>query len=114
MKNRKENPTVFKNLTSKVIFTLAICLMSLSLSNAQNLGLVKDVNPTALSSAGVSGFIPFNSQTIFSADDGTHGTKLWINIGTEIGKALLKDINTTSFGQKNNSGRITPFKISPR
>lgn len=88
--------------------------MSMTLSQAKNSGFVNDVIPIAFSSADVFGFIPFNSQTIFSADDGTHGTKLWINIGTEIGKALLKDINTTSFGQKNNSGRITPFKISPR
>ncbi len=66
--------------------------------------MVTDVNPGALSQAGVlGGFAPFNSQTIFRADDGTHGGELWVTDGTDIGTFLLKDINTVSFGPNNNS-----------
>jgi ELWxxDGT repeat protein len=71
--------------------------------------LVKDINPNAASSnpflwlnyvgGSVSGgphHSLFNGKIFLQANDGTHGTELWITDGTATGTKLVKDIRSGS------------------
>ena len=53
--------------------------------------LVKDINPGADSSSPIE-LTAVNGVLLFSADDGTHRTELWISDATMAGTALLRDI----------------------
>ena len=44
------------------------------------------------------------AKIIFSADDGTHGTELWVADGAAGGTSLLKDINNAGDASSNPSG----------
>ena len=59
-----------------------------------NNSLVKDINPDG--DDGVTPLISNGSKVLFSANDGSKGTELWITDGTEANTSLLKDIVTGS------------------
>ena len=72
-------------------------------------GIFKDINPGTASSSPIilpdffdvqaAGDIHttlFNGKIFFIADDGTHGTELWITDGTDNGTTMVKDINPGS------------------
>ncbi len=56
--------------------------------------LLKDINPGSASSAGVviSFTVLPGDRAIFTANDGTHGSELWVTDGTEDGTRMLADI----------------------
>ena len=53
--------------------------------------MVKDINPD-WAHMGAFDAAPLGTSILFSADDGTLGSELWISNGTTIGTDLLKDI----------------------
>jgi trimeric autotransporter adhesin len=62
--------------------------------------LVKDIYPGATSSISkppqaASGWVSFNGELFFQANDGTTGKELWRSNGTPEGTAILKDIRTS-------------------
>ncbi len=65
--------------------------------------LVKDINPTGDSRCG--GFLELNGLVYFVADDGVHGTELWVSDGTEMGTYMVKDINPS------DKGNIFDFQV---
>ena len=78
--------------------------------------LLKDINPGATGSTPVflvdfrnaSGDFNhpslYNGQLFFTADDGTHGTELWITDGTSANTKLVKDINPGTAASSINFG----------
>lgn len=59
--------------------------------------LVKDINTQLVSgqngSSGPASLIDLNGVLLFAADDGVHGSELWVSDGTTDGTRLLADIN---------------------
>ncbi|MCA9583045.1 MAG: hypothetical protein KC416_14695, partial [Myxococcales bacterium] len=55
--------------------------------------LVKDINPGADGSGGRLLTDMGNGVIFLSADDGTHGSELWMSDGTNGGTTMIKDIN---------------------
>ncbi len=71
--------------------------------------LIGDIKPgTASSQASQFGdvFDGTSVQTLFLADDGTHGKEPWITDGTPAGTRLLRDINPTG---NSNASRFVMF-----
>ena len=67
-------------------------------ANAQ-VALVKDIN-NGPDSSSPSGLVVVDNTLFFAADDGTHGTELWMSNGTLFITSLVKDINP---GNANSS-----------
>lgn len=62
------------------------------LSRAQELSLIKDINPGSAGS-NVSYLTIVNNTLFFAANDGVNGMELWKSDGTAAGTILVKDIN---------------------
>ena len=50
-----------------------------------------------------------DGRVLFSANDGTHGSELWITDGTAAGTTLVADIYSTTKTYSSNPFEITPF-----
>lgn len=77
----------------------SLLLLPLLLS-AQFATLVKDISPgseSGIPSSEEIGIL-YQEKVLFTADDGVHGTELWITDGTEEGTKLVKDINPGNEG----------------
>jgi ELWxxDGT repeat protein len=90
---------MIKNLRLKCMLLATALTVTLGI-NAQNVQLVKDMNPftDANPAGGNSGFTSgnftvLNGLAYFAANDGIHGTELWSSDGTQAGTKLVKDIN---------------------
>jgi hypothetical protein len=52
--------------------------------------MVKNINPLAADSEPKDGFIVYNDELYFTADDGTSGRELWKTNGTDAGTVASK------------------------
>lgn len=66
--------------------------------------MLADINPGSASSA-PSNFININGILYFTADDGIHGTELWMSDGTLAGTVMVADINS-------GSGSSSPYSLT--
>jgi ELWxxDGT repeat protein len=73
--------------------------------------LLKDIAPGAASSLYPGSsldrhiFVPLGDKAVFLADDGTHGTELWVTDGTAPGTHLLKDTTPGAAGGVADTAR---------
>lgn len=88
-----------------------ILLLTTQLTSAQSLKLLKDIgNPDGNVSLGESPdnwSIKLKNEIYFTADDGVHGTEIWITDGTPAGTRMIKDIRPGS-----GSGVTYPLTFS--
>lgn len=73
------------------------CLLATMPSTAQSPELLKDIYPQQPASRAFY-LIPFGSQLLFTANDGTHGHAPWTTDGTPAGTQMLKDVLPTATG----------------
>ena len=79
---------------------ILLCLFFIVTAQAQVVKRLKDINTvTGGTSSNPTEFTNSNNQLFFVANNGVHGTELWITDGTESGTKMVKDINSN-----NNSG----------
>ncbi len=88
MKVQSSNSLRLSLITSCII--LIASPFALNTLMAQNFEMVKDINPDGHSSP--TNFTLVNNILYFIADDGVHGSELWVSNGTDAGTQLLKDI----------------------
>ena len=67
--------------------------------------LVKDIGP-GLNTDGPHGLTSANGMLFFIADDGDHGSELWVSNGTAAGTAMVKDIVPGSTSGLPNDANI--------
>jgi ELWxxDGT repeat protein len=103
-----------KSLHLKYLLLAAALTITLGI-NAQNVKLVKDMNPftDANPQGSYATYYPGNFDVLngvayFTADDGIHGRELWTSNGTEAGTKLVKDI--TPGTASSNISNFIPFK----
>jgi uncharacterized repeat protein (TIGR01451 family) len=77
---------------------------------------VMDIHPGLPDSLFAAHLYPFTpwaavsaGKLFFAADDGVHGSELWVSDGTAAGTALVKDINPTSAGAGSTPYDLVPF-----
>jgi len=68
--------------------------------------MVKDIRPGAAGSA-LADLTDVNGTLYFGADDGVHGSELWMSNGTAAGTVMVKDIEPGAFFSA--PGRFTPI-----
>jgi trimeric autotransporter adhesin len=71
---------------------LKICFLLLAGLGSNAQALVKDIYIGG-GSSNPTGFCRLDNQVFFVANDGVHGTELWVTDGTEAGTGMVKDIN---------------------
>jgi ELWxxDGT repeat protein len=105
--------TLFSGSDRAIRFGLTACAilaaMAGSSAPAQTPALVKNINQITTTNASSSPGTPVRqgSLAFFVANDGTHGTELWVTDGSEAGTHLVLDINP---GAANaNILNITPI-----
>ncbi|PKP22799.1 MAG: hypothetical protein CVU05_02455 [Bacteroidetes bacterium HGW-Bacteroidetes-21] len=92
----------------KVVFFIGMLLLVFSVK-AQNIEMVKDINPSGSSSpswmkvASYNSGLQFVSKLFFNADNGVNGKELWVTDGTSAGTTMIKDINP--------SGNSSPYRF---
>lgn len=84
--------TFDKNLSMKMIFIGLVLLAQVAYSQVN---LVKDVRSGATGSA-LSGFVIYNNDLYFKANNGTNGSELWKSDGTSSGTVMFADYNAGS------------------
>src|SRR6185503_19868296 len=73
-----------------------------------NINMVKDLNTSGPGrSSSPTNIKAIGNIAYFAADDGVHGSELWITNATNEGTKLLKDLNPGGGGSAR--GRFTPF-----
>lgn len=93
--------TFDKNLSMKKIFIGLVLLAQVAYSQVN---LVKDVRSGATGSA-LSGFVIYNNDLYFKANNGTNGSELWKSDGTSSGTVMFADYNAGS-GSFNPSNLV--------
>lgn len=88
-------------MIQRVLLCPLLCLSTI-LGTAQVPILLRDINPDGDSDA--DDMTCFGDRIFFTADDGEHGTELWVSDGSSDGTYMLKDINLGS-----GSGTVGPF-----
>ena len=89
-------------------------LYKISGSNG-TVSLFKIINPTGDAFDDDAEFFSNNNLLYFTADDGAHGTELWVSDGTAANTKMLKDITVggdTNFGQYINLGNLVIFTVT--
>lgn len=83
--------------------------------NGSTVSLFKIINPTGDAFDNGGDFFSNNNLLYFTADDGVHGTELWVSDGTAANTKMLKDITTggdTNFGSFINLGNLVIFTVT--
>lgn len=72
--------------------------------------ILKDINSSQMNGGSMpSGFKALNDgRVVFSANDGTHGSEVWVTDGTTAGTVLVKDINTSADSWEESGASSSP------
>ena len=81
-----------------------------SLTNGQTIELLSDINPGSSSGWTNGAYVVgnINGKLVFVANDGVHGSELWITDGTAQGTQMIKDCNPGP----GSSGAIGSIKFN--
>ena len=60
----------------------------------------------------VSNLTPFGGKLAFVADDGTHGSQLWVTDGTVSGTEMLTTVNDTPSGSSSSASGANPASLT--
>ncbi|MFM7248631.1 MAG: ELWxxDGT repeat protein [Planctomycetaceae bacterium] len=78
---------------------------------------IKTVDPGAYGapefSSAPSQLTAFGGRVWFAADDGTHGTELWVSDGTEAGTVLVRDLDPRGTGTQARPDSGAPLELTP-